>query len=53
MTDGMKSSEFWLTIATFAVVVLNGTTFINIPWDTLMVLAGSNGAYALSRGFAK
>jgi hypothetical protein len=53
MTPGMKSTEFWLTLATMAMVIANGTAFINIPWDTLLVLAGGNGAYALSRGLAK
>ena len=53
MTDGMKTSEFWLTVAVFGMVILNGTAFVNIPWDTLMVIAAGNGAFAVSRGLAK
>ena len=58
MTDGMKSSEFWLCIAAIAAAVLNGTAYINIPWDqfgivVLGTIAPYTGARALVKAFGK
>ncbi len=53
MKPGNKTTEFWLTIAGMALLALNGTEYITIPWERLTVYAGSAGAYALSRGIAK
>ena len=53
MKSGTKTTEFWLTLAGMALVLLNGTEYIDIPWQHLSVAMGSTGAYALSRGIAK
>ena len=53
MKPGNKTTEFWLTLAGMALVLLNGTEYINIPWEQLTVFVGGTGAYALSRGVAK
>ena len=49
MTNGMKSSEFWVTIAGFLTTLGAKWLGEEIPWESVTVLVG----YVLSRGFAK
>ena len=50
---GPKTTEFWLVMAGIASVVLNGTEFINIPWDQFHLIMGLIGAYTGSRAWVK
>lgn len=50
---GWKTTEFWSTVATSLVVVLNQAFGWHIPVDTVLALVGGVAAYVLSRGLAK
>ena len=51
--SGKQSTEFWLTLAFGVVFVANGTEYVNIPWDQMIVLAGIFGVYTGGRSFVK
>ena len=53
MTDGMKSSEFWLVMAVIAAALLNGTEFVNIPWEQFAIVTGAVAAYTGGRSLVK
>lgn len=53
MTDGMKSSEFWLVLAVIGAALLNGTDFINIPWEQFAIVTGAVGVYTGGRSLVK
>lgn len=55
MKPGIKTTEFWLTLATAIVTVLNAAHFLPfvIPQDTVLQIVGGVSAYVLSRGVAK
>jgi hypothetical protein len=45
-SKGIKSTEFWMFVATGIMLVANGTSFVNIPWDQIVVWMAANGLYA-------
>ncbi len=54
MTDGMRTSEFWIAaVAPGLVTILNAVFGWGIAWEALMAMFVPNSAYALSRGMAK
>jgi hypothetical protein len=53
MTDGMRTSEFWLTLAAIAAATA-GLLLGKIDADLwAVVVTGGSGAYAISRGITK
>jgi hypothetical protein len=53
MTDGMRTSEFWLTLAAI-VAATAGLLLGKIDADLwAVVVTGGSGAYAISRGITK
>lgn len=50
---GKATSEFWLLIAFFVVVVVNGTDFVNIPVEQVTMLAAGAFGYTGGRTFLK
>jgi len=55
MTKGMKSSEFWITVVTSVVTLLNQSGLLGtpLPVEAIASIAGIVATYALSRGLAK
>jgi len=53
MTNGMKSSEFKLAVATVISVVLADVLGVELSTDTIMGVIGAASAFILSRGMAK
>ena len=54
MTDGMKTSEFWIAaVAPPVITILNNVFGWGIDWQSLMAMFAPSGAYAVSRGIAK
>jgi len=51
MTQGMKSSEFWLTLAAMGAGVYMSQTGTDLT--VILAVIGGSGAYAVSRGLAK
>lgn len=43
LRPGSKSSEFYLTVLVMLIFVANGTTYVNIPWDNMIWIAGLAG----------
>ncbi len=52
-TAGMKSSELKVLTLTAVVMLLNGTQYIDIPWDMVKWMFAGSGVYTLGRSFAK
>ena len=50
---GFTSSEFLLVGLGVVAFVLNGTEFVNIPWDQFPWLAGIIAAYTGGRSWVK
>ena len=50
---GAKTSEFWLILAFFGVVLLNGTDYVAIDGDHLAMLAGLAGGNLFGRTWLK
>lgn len=52
-SKGIRTSEFWVTLATGIVLLLN--TFFDWDLDTesIVAIVGNNVAYILSRGYIK
>lgn len=50
---GYATTEFWTTIATGALVLVNGTTSLDLNTDSIVALIGTVAAYILSRGYLK
>lgn len=53
MTEGMKTSEFWVTIATIAAATLLCAIGKITPELWAFVAVGGVGTYSISRGVAK
>lgn len=55
MKSGIKTTEFWLTVATSIVTVLNASGLLPfvIPQETVLQVVGGVAAYVLSRGVSK
>ena len=54
MTNGMKSSEFYVAAVGPALVMLLNSIFSwGLDWQMLMAMFTPGSAYALSRGMAK
>ena len=52
MTDGTKSSEFWVTIVAMVILAALGM-FDKLTPELIAAVGGPTGLYALSRGIAK
>lgn len=39
MDKGISTSEFWLTLSFAALIVLNGTRYVEIPWEQIIAYA--------------
>lgn len=48
-SKGVKTTEFWMFVATGLVLILNGTSYVNIPWDQYTVWMAANGLYVAGR----
>ncbi len=53
MTNGMKSSEFKLAVATVISVILADVLGMELSTDTIMGVIGAASAFIVSRGLAK
>lgn len=53
MKPGKQTTEFYLTLAAMAGFVLNGTTFVNIPWDQMPYFLALAGGYTVARSWVK
>jgi hypothetical protein len=53
MTEGFKSTEFWLTIALLLIVVANGPLNLGLDAGELVGAAIGVAGYAGARGVAK
>ena len=53
MTRGPQTSEFWLVVAGGVMLLINGTEFVNVPWDNLTFYLGVIGVYTGGRSFVK
>ena len=51
--QGIKTSEFWLILLFFAVVVLNGTAFVSLPGEDIAMLAALTFGYGGGRTVLK
>ena len=51
--QGIKTSEFWLILLFFAVVLLNGTSFVNLPGEDIAMLAALSFGYGGGRTVLK
>ena len=52
-SKGFQSTEFWMFVATGFVMIVNGTSAVNIPWDQFTVWMGATGVYAALRTVEK
>ena len=50
---GAKTSEFWLVLAFFGAVLINGTPFVDIPTEHMTMLAAAAFGYAGGRTVLK
>ena len=53
MSPGIKSSELKLVLLCAVVMVLNGTEYVNVPWETLQWFIGLTGVYTGGRQIVK
>lgn len=54
MTDGMKSSEFWISAMTPVILtILNKLFGLGLSAEEIAAASVGPGAYAISRGMAK
>ena len=56
MKTGYKTTEFWLTVVTTVVTLLNQSGLLGsivLPVEGIMTVAGVVSTYIISRGFAK
>ncbi|MCW0193384.1 MAG: hypothetical protein OJJ55_19040 [Rhodococcus sp.] len=50
---GWKTSEFWLTILTGGLILVEGTTGLDLDNEGIIALAVSNFGYVAGRSFLK
>ena len=50
---GLQTSEFWLVLLLFAIVVLNGTSYVAIPGEHVALLASLAFGYGGGRTLLK
>lgn len=48
-SKGVKTTEFWILVATGLVMILNGTSWVSIPWDQFTIWMAANGLYIGAR----
>ncbi len=53
MKHGPRTTEFWATIATAAVIVANDIFAMGLSQEAVMSVVAAVAGYALSRGVAK
>ncbi len=53
MKTGWRTSEFWATAVAALIPLINTAFGLDIPVEALVSIAGTIGAYVLSRGMAK
>ncbi len=49
MKPGIQSSEFLLKVLLCLLFILNGTEYVNIPWEQMPFLAAAIGLYSWER----
>ena len=52
-SKGITSTEFYMFAATGLVMILNGTSFVNIPWDQFTIWMAATGLYGGLRTIEK
>ena len=45
-SKGVKSTEFWMFVATGIFMLANGTSYVSVPWDQFTIWMGATGLYA-------
>jgi hypothetical protein len=50
---GYKTSEFWVTLATGVVLLINAATGLDLDTDSLVALVGTNASYVIGRSWLK
>ena len=50
---GLQTSEFWLVLLLFAIVVLNGTSYVTVPGEHIALLASLAFGYGGGRTLLK
>ena len=53
MKDGVKTTEFWALLALGALVLANGSSAIDIPWEQVQWYGGIVAAYIAGRSWVK
>jgi len=48
-SKGLRTTEFWMFAATGIVMIANGTSFVNVPWDQFTIWMGAFGLYTAAR----
>lgn len=48
-SKGVKSTEFWVLVLTGILMVANGTSWVEVPWDQFTVWMAANGLYIGAR----
>ena len=48
-STGVKSTEFWMTVLSGVIMLANGTSLIEIPWDQFVIWMTANGLYIAAR----
>ena len=48
-STGVKTTEFWMTVLSGVILLANGTSFVDIPWDQFVIWMAANGLYIAGR----
>lgn len=48
-SKGVRTTEFWVLVLTGILMVVNGTSLVNVPWDQFTVWMAANGLYIGAR----
>lgn len=41
--SGKNSTEMWMFLASGAMILINGTPWVDVPWDTVSLFLGISG----------
>lgn len=52
-STGRKTTEFWMFLFSGVVLLANGTSIINVPWDQFVVWMTAWGVYTGARTWEK
>ena len=48
-SKGIKTTEFYLMVLAYLLMVVNGTSHVDIPWDQVTMLLVATGVYTGAR----